>query len=241
MAVHNGADYLLPQLRSILALLKSTDEVVVVDDASQDNSVELLRSLFDPRVKLYFNNRNLGVFASFEKALRHADGDIIFLSDQDDLWFPGKVEKTIDVFFLNPQVTLVASDASVIDKFGSVVEKSFFARRGRFTAGVLRNIVKNKYLGCSLAFRRSMLKHFLPIPGDVPMHDMWIGILNDIYGKTHFIDEPLIAYRRHGDNLSPSAAAPLVQRLVWRWRLVKNLILRVMRSRLHATRYRHDI
>lgn len=241
MAVHNGSNYLLPQLQSILALLKSTDEVVVVDDASQDNSVELLRKLSDPRLKLHFNSRNLGVFASFEKALRQARGDIIFLSDQDDLWLPGKVEKTINVFLLNPQITLVASDASVIDKFGLVVEKSFFAQRGRFAAGVLRNIVKNKYLGCSLAFRRSMLRHFLPIPRDVPMHDMWIGILNDIYGKTHFIDEPLIAYRRHGDNLSPTAAAPLMQRFVWRWRLIKNLILRVVRSHSRTTEYRGDV
>ena len=79
-----------------------------------------------------------------------------------------------------------------------------------------------------------MLDHFLPIPNDVPMHDMWFGMVNDIYGKTYYIDEPLIAYRRHGDNLSTSVGASFMQGLIWRWCLVKNLILRVMHHRPSA-------
>lgn len=231
MAVYNGAAYLLPQFESILAQLRTADEVVVVDDASQDDSADVLRNLSDSRLHVYRNETNLGVLASFEKALKLAHGDILFLSDQDDLWLPGKVDKIIEVFSLNPEITLVTSDAQIIDKCGFVVAESFFAQRGHFAIGVLRNLFKNKYLGCTLAFRRSMLDHFLPIPNDVPMHDMWFGMVNDIYGKTHYIDEPLIAYRRHGGNLSPSVGASFMQRLVWRWRLVKNLILRVMHRR----------
>lgn len=233
MAVHNGAAYLQPQMLSILMQLRATDEVVVVDDASQDNSVELLRNLSDARVRVCRNERNLGVLASFEKAMRLAQGDILFLSDQDDLWLPGKVERIIEVFSLNPEVTLVASDAQVIDASGCVVADSFFVQRGHFAAGVLHNLLKNKYLGCTLAFRKSMLEHFLPIPKDVPMHDMWFGLINDIYGKTHFIDQPLIAYRRHGNNVSPSVGAPVLQKLVWRWRLVKNLLLHVRHCSLN--------
>lgn len=229
MAVYNGEAYLLPQMRSILSQLGKSDEVVIVDDASQDKSAQLLSGLADSRVRVFRNDRNLGVVASFEKAMRLAQGDILFLSDQDDLWLPGKVERFIKVFSLKPDVTLVASDAQIIDGSGTVVADSFFSQRGRFTAGVLHNLVKNKYLGCTLAFRKSILKLFLPIPRDVPMHDMWFGLINDIYGKTRYIDQPLIAYRRHGKNVSPSARAPVMQRLVWRWRLVKNLFLHVLR------------
>jgi glycosyltransferase involved in cell wall biosynthesis len=238
MAVYNGAAYLQPQMCSILEQLRATDEVVVVDDASQDNSAELLCDLSDLRIRVFCNERNLGVFASFEKAMRVAYGNILFLSDQDDLWLPGKVDKIIEVFSLNPDITLVATDAQIIDKSGVVVADSFFAQRGRFAAGVLHNLLKNKYLGCTLAFRSSMLPYFLPIPKDVPMHDMWFGLVNDIYGKTHFIDQSLIAYRRHGKNLSPSIGASVVQKLVWRWNLAKNLFMLVLRYSLN--KHRHD-
>lgn len=239
MAVYNGATYLMPQVHSILTQLRADDELVVVDDDSQDNSAQLLSSLSDARVRLFRNERNLGVFASFEKAMRLARGDILFLSDQDDIWLHGKVEKIINVFLLNQEVTLVASDAKVIDESGSVVADSFLRNCGSFSAGILHNLLKNKYLGCTLAFRRSMLRHFLPIPEDVPMHDIWFGLVNDIYGKTHYIDQPLIAYRRHGNNVSPSVGAPVVQKLTWRWRLIKNLLIHVLGNSLKRDQ-RHE-
>jgi len=229
MATYNGAVYLQPQAESILAQLQPLDEMVVVDDASNDNSTAVLRSLQDPRLRVFCNERNEGVLASFEKAMRMAEGEILFLSDQDDIWLSGKIEKILQVFESRPDVTLVASDAQIIDAFGALVEPSFFAKRGKFVAGVLPNLLKNKYLGCTLAFRRSMLDHFLPIPKDVPMHDIWFGLVNDVYGKTYYIDEPLIAYRRHGENVSPSTSAPVTKRLVWRWRLLKNLSLHILR------------
>ena len=229
MAIYNGATYIQPQMRSILVQLRAADEVVVVDDASQDNSTKLLCDLSDARVRVYRNERNLGVLASFEKAMRLAHGDILFLSDQDDLWLPRKVDKIIEAFSLNSEITLVASDAQIIDESGFVVADSFFMQHGRFSKGVMHNLFKNKYLGCTLAFRKSMLDHFLPIPEDVPMHDMWFGLLNDIYGKTAYIDQPLIAYRRHGKNLSPFlVGGSAVQKIVWRWHLVKNLLLHVL-------------
>jgi GT2 family glycosyltransferase len=232
MALYNGSAYLLPQVHSILSQLREQDELVVVDDASQDASVGMLHSLSDLRLHVHRNEKNLGVLATFEKGLRLAQGDILFLSDQDDLWLAGKVEKILSVFYSRPEITLVASDAQVIDESGALVASSFFAQRGRFSAGVLPNLLKNKYLGCTMAFRRSMLDHFLPIPNKVPMHDMWFGMLNDIYGCTYYLDQPLIAYRRHGNNLSPSLGAPLMQKLLWRWSLMRNLLPHISHSLL---------
>lgn len=236
MAVYNGAAYLIPQLRSILPQLRAHDELVVVDDASQDNSAELLGNLSDARVRVFRNARNLGVFASFEKAMRLARGDILFLSDQDDIWLPRKVEIILEVFLSRPEITMVATDARIIDESGKVVADSFFARRGRFDAGVLHNLVKNKYLGCTLAFRSSMLHYFLPIPPDVPMHDMWFGLVNAVYGKTYYIDQPLISYRRHQNNVSPSVSGSISKKMVWRWRLAKNLFLRTVRRQQETGR-----
>lgn len=227
MAVHNGDPYLRGQAESILSQLRPDDEIVAVDDCSRDRSLAVLNEIGDPRLRVYRNEKNLGVVRTFEKALSLSTGDIIFLSDQDDLWLAGKLSAALDVFASRPEVTMVATDAVVIDENGATVAPSFFAQRGRFAPGTLHNFVKNKYLGCTLSFRREMLPLFLPIPQDVPMHDIWFGLLNAIYGKTHFIDKPLIAYRRHGGNASPSVHAGLGRMLAWRSRLAKNLVQRM--------------
>src|SRR5690348_15623759 len=91
MAVHNGARFLRPQVDSILSQLRQSDELVVVDDASTDASPAILESVRDARLRLLRNAENLGVLRSFEKALRRASGEIIFLSDHDDIWLPGKL------------------------------------------------------------------------------------------------------------------------------------------------------
>lgn len=232
LAMYNGANYLEPQIRSILDQLSQSDEIVVVDDCSQDESVQIVNSFGDSRIRLIRNDVNLGILETFERALRESAGDILFLSDQDDIWRSDKVERVVSIFASNPAITMVVSDARVIDAAGNVTGQSFFGKRGAFSAGVLHNIVKNKYLGCTMAFRRSMLVHFLPIPADVPMHDMWFGVLNGVYGRTSYIDQALIAYRRHGNNASPSEGASPLMRVVWRWRLIKNLLSRVLRGRI---------
>ena len=232
MAVYNGARYLRAQVDSILSQLDSADELIAVDDASQDRSVEVLAGIGDARLRLHRNAANLGVLKTFEKALRLAAGDIIFLSDQDDLWLPGKVAAVLQVFGSRPEVTAVVTDATMIDGNGETFCRSFYAQRGRFAPGPVHNFIANKYLGCTLSFRREMLDVFLPIPADVPMHDIWFGVLNGIYGRAHFIDQPLVAYRRHGGNASPVVplSAGWSKVVLWRYRLAKNVVCRVIRG-----------
>lgn len=227
MAVYNGAAFLRPQVESILAQLRAQDELIVVDDGSTDDSPGVLQGIRDARLHLHRNERNLGVVKAFERALSLAGGDIVFLSDHDDLWLAGKVDKALEVFASHPEVTMVLSDAIVIDEEGRTLNESFFSVRGRFARGFVRNFLKNKYLGCTLSFRRAMLEKFLPIPHDVPMHDIWFGLLNEIYGRTFFIDEPLVAYRRHRRNASPIVHTGPAQIVRWRYRLAKNILRRV--------------
>jgi glycosyltransferase involved in cell wall biosynthesis len=229
MAMHNGAAFIRAQVESILVQLGPQDELIIVDDASSDESPGILNTIRDARLHVHRNERNLGVLPTFERALELARGEILFLSDQDDVWLPGKMAKALEVFASNPEVTMVASDARLIDEHGRTVNESFFSVRGRFSGGFIRNFVKNKYLGCTLSFRRAMLRYFLPIPRDVPMHDIWFGLLNEIYGKTWFIDQPLVAYRRHRHNASPFVHAGLGRMLLWRARLAKNIAFRVFR------------
>ena len=230
MAVYNGTEYLREQVDSILTQLRSGDELIAVDDCSQDGSASLLQGIGDPRLRLQRNPSNLGVVKTFERALRLSSGDIIFLSDQDDIWLPGKLPVALEIYASEPGVTMVVTDAVIIDEKGKITEGSFFARRGRFAPGPMHNFLRNKYLGCTLSFRRKMLEVFLPIPNDVPMHDIWFGILNGIYGRTRFVDESLVAYRRHGRNATSRVpfSSGLRNVVLSRYRLAKNVARRMI-------------
>lgn len=231
MATYNGSRYIEQQLYSILSQLDENDEIILVDDCSSDNTLEVVESLDDKRIKIYRNDSNLGVLQTFERAIHLASGDIIFLSDQDDIWYPEKVSKFLQVFDQYFDVTLVLSDANVIDASDEIVAESFFEGRGGFSPNLWNNLAKNKYLGCTMAFRRSMVSKFLPFPKEIPMHDMWIGCINSIYGKSFFLDMPTIGYRRHQHNASPVKSQGFTQMVIWRWRLAKNLFLKIATSK----------
>lgn len=223
MATYNGATYLRLQLSSILKQLGPRDELIIVDDKSCDQTIEMIEQCADERIRLIQNQKNQGVIRAFERAIHAASGELVFLSDQDDIWCPNKVKNMLEVFDDDPTVTLVLSDARIIDSQGSVVSESFFSERGKFKRGVVPNLIKNKFLGCTMAFRGRMKARFLPFPDGIPMHDMWIGIVNELYGKSYFIASPLMAYRRHQNNASPSSRREWWQIIVWRWQLVRAL------------------
>ena len=229
MTTYNGSPYIERQLRSILYQLGNGDEVIVVDDHSSDTTLDVVKKINDSRIKIDRNESNEGVLRTFERAIRLASGEIIFLSDQDDIWYPEKVRCFLQAFGKYPEVTLVLSDTKVINDADEVIAESFFKGLGGYSPGLLHNISKNKHLGCAMAFRRSMVDKFLPFPVDVPQHDIWIGCVNSIYGKPLFLNSPLMAYRRHQYNASPIKRQGFVQILIWRWKLIKNLSLRFMR------------
>ncbi|MGC2165535.1 MAG: glycosyltransferase family 2 protein [Gallionella sp.] len=227
MATYNGSRYIQKQLDSILAQLEPSDEIILVDDCSSDATIELARDMRDERIKIHRNDTNQGAVSTFELAIRLASGNVIFLSDQDDIWYRHKVKQFLNVFNGHPDVTLVVSDANVINETDDVVATSYFESRGGFSAGLWHNIVKCKYLGCTMAFRHTVAERCLPFPKDIPMHDVWIGCVNSIYGKTYLLDFPLMGYRRHRYNVTPSKRRGLAQISNSRWRLVKNLLFKV--------------
>jgi glycosyltransferase involved in cell wall biosynthesis len=230
LATYNGSQYVEKQIDSILPQLLSGDELIVVDDFSSDDTVKIIEKIGDSRIRILKNFSNLGVINSFEKAILHSSGDIIFLSDQDDLWMPDKVKEVANMFLKYPNVTLVTSNLQVIDEDDNLISNSKLV--GDFIPGFIPNFFRPRFRGCTLAFRKQMLHYFLPFPKDIPMHDMWIGLVNEIYGQTLYIDKPLLQYRRHSNNVTSENHDAIIKILKWRYSLFKNLLITTIKKSL---------
>lgn len=199
MATFNGIAHIQKQVDSILAQLQEKDELIVSDDGSTDGTREWLVSLCerDARVRMLDGPRQ-GVVKNFETAIAACKGDWIFLADQDDEWRPDKREAVLCCAESTGAV-LVMHDARVTDGDGKVLHESFFALRGSRT-GLLKNLYKNSYIGCCIAFSRQLLPYILPFENGIPMHDQWIGLQAERHGGVALLDKPLLDYHRHGDN-----------------------------------------
>jgi glycosyltransferase involved in cell wall biosynthesis len=225
MAAYNGEHYIELQLRSILEQLSRDDEVVVVDDCSTDSTCSQVTKLQDPRVILLRSSKNMGVLRSFEHALARSTGEIVFLSDQDDVWLPNKAATVLDAFAKDDNLMLVTSDAILIDKAGAKIGDSFYARRGAFRSGLWSNLLIGKFHGCTMAFRASLLHIALPFPpGRLVHHDTWIGCVNAATGgRIQYVAEPLVAYRRHGTNVTGRTKLSNYTRFRMRYQIVASL------------------
>jgi glycosyltransferase involved in cell wall biosynthesis len=228
MAAHNGAHYIREQIASILPQLGKSDELIVVDDSSQDNTIALIESFGDSRVRIVRNVHNMGVVRSFERALQVAGGDILFLSDQDDLWHSEKVREFVARFAAYPTITLIIGNGELIGAAGQSLNERLYSS-GAVATGVLANLVKNRYQGSTMAFRREVLSVALPFPKGLPMHDSWIGLVNAIIGKAGYLDQPLVFYRRHGANVTAGRHGPPTRMLAQRWTLARALVHRAGR------------
>jgi len=202
VAVYQGERFITAQLMSILPQLRDHDEVIIVDDASTDSTRSLISALQDSRLIVVPKAENEGILHGFETALFRCSGEIIFLSDSDDVWLPKKVETVLEAFAHDDDLMLVASDAILIDADGKKIGDSFYAQRGKFRAGLFSNLLIGKFHGCTMAFRSALLRSVLPFPPGRRAHqDTWIGCVNALLGgKTKYIPEPLVAYRRHSSN-----------------------------------------
>jgi glycosyltransferase involved in cell wall biosynthesis len=232
MATYNGERFIEPQLESILAQLGPQDELIVSDDGSTDATLRAIRRFADPRVRV-FESAHRGAALNFGNALAHASGRCLFLSDQDDRWLPGKLEESCEAL---ERHRLVVTDCRVVDAQGAVLHESYFALMGS-GPGALRNFVRNRYLGCCMAFRREVLALALPIPSGVA-HDFWIGMLEELAGKPLFLPRILLEYRRHEATASYAAGKserPVAARLATRGVLALRLLARLVRGeRAHA-------
>lgn len=202
MATYNGERFIKDQVDSILSQLKDDDELIISDDGSNDNTIACLLSYNDERIKIFQNTGMHGVNANFTNALKYARGEYIFLSDQDDVWMPDKIEQCCRELAFH---YCVVHDAFVTDKDLNIICDSFFKERNS-GSGFIKNLIKNTYLGCCMAFRKELLESCLPVPATTSFfHDNWIGSIADLKYDIKFLPYKGILFRRHSNNTSDTA------------------------------------
>ena len=231
MATYNGAAYIDEQIESILNQLDATDELIIADDASTDNTVPIIQQRQDPRIRFLGSRRVGSPVLNFEYALRHASGQYIFLADQDDIWAANKMATVLPLL---EQHDLVLTDCTLVDQYNVLLKPSFFALRGS-KSGFWYNLRRNSYMGCCMAFRRELLEYAMPFPAHIHMHDWWIGLIAEVRGRVYFLPQPLLRYRRHSANASPTGATTyslwqqLVNRVWMGWAVAQRLLTTTQR------------
>ncbi|WP_303207593.1 glycosyltransferase [Bacteroides oleiciplenus] len=228
LAVYNGERYLAEQLDSILWQLKDGDELVVSVDSSKDRTMDILEkySSFDSKIKVYKNPYSSGVVHNFQNALEHTTGDIIFYSDQDDVWMKNKIDKVLESFD-DEMVTVVIHDTCLTDEKLNIISPSTFKLRGGARTSVIGNYIRLSYIGCAMAFRAKFKSVILPIPTIYRSHDWWTGLICIVGGgKMVAIKESLIYHRIHSLNVTPKIRPSLQYQIQIRWILFSNIFKR---------------
>ena len=167
--------------------------------------------------------------ANFENALQAAKGDYIFLTDQDDIWLPNKVEKMMQAL---QSTDCVICKNSVIDSQGNLTNAYY--DKPHFTKSILKNLRTTPFLGCCMAFKKNALNYILPFPKKCIGHDLWIGCLCAYKNQLSYIDEPLHKYRVHENNVSPSVTAqsrnPLLFKIKYRISFLFQFFMRLCKG-----------
>lgn len=195
MATYNGAKYINEQLQSFLDQTRQPDELVVSDDCSTDNTQEIVEEFAKTapfEVRFFRNQQNLGYAGNFNAALMQTTGELVFLSDQDDIWFPEKLEYVSAVARENPSFLLFMNDAMLTDENFKFV--------GTTKLGQIRSIGNpdEKFVsGCCCAIMRELLNICLPLPSKIKQHDTWIVNFADGLKSKLIIEKSLQFYRRH--------------------------------------------
>lgn len=215
VAAYNGERFILKQLESIKNQTRPVDEVIICDDRSTDNTVSLVREFINKNAlenwNIYVNEKNVGYCFNFYGAIERAKGDIIFLSDQDDMWGDRKVERMCAIFDENPDIFSLACRYDVIDAEDNIIANADIPYLGERFDGSVESQTVDSFIGCShirgfsMAFR-SEVKQFLK-PLDLTSllaHDWYINLIAAALGKTCVLNEKLGFYRWHDSNVSLS-------------------------------------
>lgn len=205
MATWMGERYLPAQLESFARQTRLPDELVVRDDGSTDRTLELLREFarrapFD--VRILAGGPRLGFGKNFAAALAAADGDLVFLSDQDDVWLDDKLQRIERHANERPDVLLFVND---YENVGPELQRAGVTTLGNLRAVGLTDA--SLVAGCATAVRRRLLAFALPLPDAEVSHDVWLHVCAETFGRRMVIPEVLQLYRRHGGNASDWAPA----------------------------------
>ncbi|MEO5921590.1 MAG: glycosyltransferase family 2 protein [Pseudolysinimonas sp.] len=218
LCTYEGERFVAEQVRSILEQTRPASELVIADDGSTDGTLGVIEATVAdyrskhpdavPQIRVLSGPPPRGVAANFERALRACTGDLVALSDQDDVWHPERLERMVAAFEAMPDATLLHSDARLVDATGADLGRTLFAELGitpaeraevasgrGFDALLRRNIAT----GATTMLRVSVRDAALPIPPGW-LHDEWLAVVAAATGRTAILDEALTDYRQHGGN-----------------------------------------
>jgi glycosyltransferase involved in cell wall biosynthesis len=216
MCTYNGADYVVEQLESLAAQTLLPAEIVISDDGSTDGTVALIRQAWErlqtrtpelSRIQLTIlaNEAALGVTKNFEQAISATTKKWIVLADQDDIWFPARLE--IQAAQLSAGAGFDFGDADLINATGETIGHTLFdalALKASERVGILRDpvpvlIKRNIVTGATAAFSREVFDAATPFPAGW-VHDEWLAMVAALTGASFAITDPVIAYRQHESN-----------------------------------------
>lgn len=203
MATYNGGTHLSEQLQSFLDQTVLPDELVVTDDGSTDDTLEILKTFSETapfEVKVFQNEQNLGYAHNFAKAMQLCSQELVFLCDQDDVWFPEKVEYVLALAEAHPKKVLFMTDARLTD--GDLNPTPFTMLGQIADAGKKR---ASFLVGCCMAVRQSFLAPVLPIPEVYWQHDFWLADIADLFDGRLIDDHVAQYYRRHESTTTSDA------------------------------------
>lgn len=217
IATYNGQEFIKEQLLSILNQTMPVDEIVICDDNSRDNTVQIIKDIQKEYknidIRLIQNNNNLGYKLNFKRVLSFCDADFIFLCDQDDIWLENKVEVMTQIMNEDKNIKVLASTYDLIDENNNPIHIDInpkFSNKNMYKCKVKPNalvkvpferlIVENSFQGCALCLRKQVNEKFQRCFSDDFHHDWLINILASEQNGMYFLNIPLFQYRIHSKN-----------------------------------------
>lgn len=208
LSTYNGENYLVKQIDSILNQSYSDFILIIRDDGSSDNSLQIIKNFKDSRIKILDSDGNVGIVRSFSILLEAQDSDYFFFCDQDDIWEKDKIAFQVEILKKkeieegNEKPYLTHSDLTLIDSEDHIFFHSLWIygkiRPNRNSLNYL--LVQPIVTGCAMAGNKKLADLMKPIPEDVFMHDWWASLIASAYGKIIPTSKPLIKYRIHESN-----------------------------------------
>ena len=231
---YNGSQYIHEQISSILIQLSHEDELIISDDCSSDNTNTIVKNFNDSRIRHIKNLTNIGHVKNFQNAIAQCNGDYIFLSDQDDVWFPNKIILVMSVFNLkiNNNVLLVHHELSYVNAtltpLSRPSRKLNFGKQNSISF-ILNQFYSAQIFGCGCAFRKDLKKWLLPFPNYTYAHDHWLAICASIAGDVFLMEAKLVSYRQHNNNLTPKNKLSFIKIIVLRIKLFTLFMISLFR------------
>lgn len=231
MASYNGEKYIKEQLDSFLAQTRLPDELIITDDCSTDGTEQIVKAYAEAApfdVVFHRNEKNLGYCGNFNAALMKTTGDLVFLSDQDDVWFPEKIATMVALADDHPEMLVLMNDTELTD---GELNSVGLTKLGQIKSAGLSE--KSYVMGCCCAVRRELLDICMPIPEGFRAHDNWLVEFADGLSAKMVDGTVLQFYRRHESNESQFIVNRTVP--VGRLDVFKERVRKVFEGKLNET------